>query len=115
MKDNFKYAQAYIEQGNRRFSRGCYRKAEESYKLALLYEPNLSKAYINLGLTYWKMGKFEEALTELEEGQALHPTNKNVSGYIEAVEKILEQNVGKRAEPRGLFAKIKSILPYSSS
>jgi len=109
--DNFKYAQTYVEQGNRRFSRGCYKKAEKSYKLALLYDPNLSKAYINLGLTYWKMGRFREALVELEEGQALHPTNKNISGYIEAIEKILEES---EEEPKGFFAKIKSVLPSVS-
>src|SRR5271168_1543860 len=45
---------------------GLYEEALPEYKIALKQSPNLKGARLNLALVYYKMGKLDDAATQLE-------------------------------------------------
>jgi len=115
MQGESKYAQAYIEIGNQHFSRGRYKKALKAYKMSILYDPNFSTSYLNLGITYWKLGFLEDALEELEEAFSLHPMNGKISEYIEIVSEELARKKTVLGGNSGNFiSRLKSVFSTNS-
>ena len=55
--------------------KGRFAEAEVSYKRAILLNPNLDKAYNNLGITLQELGRFQEAKDSYKQAIKLKPDN----------------------------------------
>lgn len=61
-------AEEWNERGNQALMDGDFQKAIEAYKKAISLEPGFGKAYINLGLAYFRQGNYHLAETFYKKG-----------------------------------------------
>ena len=57
---------AQAQFGVSKAQKGDYRGAIQSYKRAIAIDPNLPGIYLDLGLAYFKLGSFREAIAAFE-------------------------------------------------
>jgi outer membrane protein assembly factor BamD len=80
--------QNYYAQGQLNFANHEYRAAIENYQYVIdkfPFSPYAEDAEMKIGLAYYQMGKWEQAIAALDDFQHMHPTSKNlelVSYYI---------------------------------
>src|SRR6266516_1328373 len=53
-----------------------YREAIESYQRAIAIDPNLPGIYLNLGLAWFKLGDFREAIAAFDKENAKAPSDR---------------------------------------
>lgn len=66
-----------VEQGERNFRAGYVAEAEERYRLALSFDNTDYVVHQNLGLTYVRLGRVDEALHHFEKALAFPPRTAN--------------------------------------
>jgi len=66
-------AERYAEEGQRALGEGRYSDAEQSYAKLRQLEPGIAEIHANLGLIYFKEGKFEQAVPALRQALKLKP------------------------------------------
>lgn len=66
-----KDTRVWIIYGNYLYKREMYEKSVVRYKEALKISPNYAEAHYNVGLVYFKMGQYEDALASAKEAYAL--------------------------------------------
>lgn len=71
-------AQTYVERGNRFFDEGRFEDASINYRKALQKNPHLSEAMYRLALADIKVGRIEQAYSELNRAKALSPQNQPI-------------------------------------
>ncbi len=82
--------ESYYAQGQFGFTNHEYRHAIESFQDVIdkfPFSPYAEDAEIKIGLAYYKLGEYEQAIASLDDFQRMHPTSKNlelVSYYIAA-------------------------------
>jgi len=54
-----------LRQANESFNEGQYDKAINDYNTVIAKYPDLTEAYFNRGMTYYKKGKLDEAISDL--------------------------------------------------
>ena len=64
------------------FKQGDYQKALEHFQLALKNNSRFLDAYQNLGVTYLKIGKKEEAREIIEAGLQINPNSKILQSLL---------------------------------
>ncbi len=87
------------------FSKGCdyddhvatYDQAIFSYQKALKIDPHYADAYNNLGVLYYKKGKYREAIEELKKATEITPDYPGVQ-FLEKSISELEREVEKRPD-----------------
>ena len=72
LKDDLRIL-SYYNLGNVYADLGDYENAIQSYKLAIKFDPSLSKPHNNLGLAYAALGKLSEAANEFSQAVRLKP------------------------------------------
>jgi tetratricopeptide (TPR) repeat protein len=83
-----------ITRGNLEQERKNYRKAEEEYRRALMFDPSEARAYYALGNLYFEQGRFPEAIQAYKESVRIKPNDsvarKNLGTAYEAQRKYSE-------------------------
>ncbi len=76
---NPSYADAHNNLGSLHYRRGDFKKAVNSYTLALKYQPELVEAILNRGMALRKLFQFERAFNDFRKAMILAPTAFNKS------------------------------------
>ncbi len=84
---------AYIEAKN-------YKKAIDVLKEGTIYEGKKAPIYINLAISYRKIGDLERAMKYLEDAKKIDPKNPSIDRYIEELKKEMERGA---LSTEGLF------------
>jgi uncharacterized Ntn-hydrolase superfamily protein len=71
-----------IDEAEEIFTQGNHKKAIATIKKAIELNPNSDDAYVDLGMTYTKMGKTQEARKAFNEAISLNPNMKKVIGQL---------------------------------
>lgn len=99
-------AQTYANLGAAYRMVGDNLQAQDNYKHSLRLNPNQFNAWLGLGLIAQKMGKLDEAITDLSRSVELQPTAR---GYL-ALGQALAQN-GRIAEARAAYEQALKLSP----
>nr|XP_009921233.1 PREDICTED: intraflagellar transport protein 88 homolog isoform X1 [Haliaeetus albicilla] len=89
---------ALTNKGNTVFANGDYEKAAEFYKEALRNDSSCTEALYNLGLTYKKLNRIEEALDCFLKLHAILRNSAQVLHQIANIYEIMEKNPKKAIE-----------------
>ena len=84
----------YLDRANESFARGDLRTAEIEYKNVLQLDSSISEAVGNIGLIYYRQGRFAEAYPFLNQARTLAPDNLSYRSKFSA----LMQQVGMLQE-----------------
>ena len=87
----------YYQLGNLYYERENYLKAAENYQEAVGLDPKLHKAFFNLGLSYMKLKKNDNAETVFDTVVKLNPPNIDDASYMLAR---AQNNLGKNEKCR---------------
>lgn len=71
----------YYAQGQLNFTNGEYNAAVENYQYVIdkfPFSPFAEDAEMRIGLSYYKMGEYAQAIAALDDFQRMHPTSKNL-------------------------------------
>jgi Flp pilus assembly protein TadD len=71
-----------IDEAEEVFTQGNHKKAIATIKKALELNPNSDDAYVDLGMTYMKMGKTQEARKAFNKATSLNPNMKTVISQL---------------------------------
>ena len=92
-----------------------YRGAIDAYQRAIAIDPKLPGIYLNLGLAWFKLGNFREAITAFDRENARAPSDRvttllgmsyyGLGQYREAAER-LKPHCGRAARKCGTFVSI---------
>ena len=72
-------ATLYLGRGNAYFSLGKHNLALADYQNAIFLLPKKANGYIERGVTFYYMGRFEEAVKELDKAAQIEPGSRAVS------------------------------------
>jgi tetratricopeptide (TPR) repeat protein len=76
-------AQEVVEQANKAYSEGDFRKAAELYQSAIDENGESAAAYYNLGNAYYRLNQIAPALLNYERALLLDPGNKDIRFNLE--------------------------------
>jgi len=71
-----------IDEAEEIFTQGNHKKAIATIKKAIELNPNSDDAYVDLGMTYTKMGKTQEAIKAFNKATSLNPNMKTVISQL---------------------------------
>ncbi|PKL90690.1 MAG: hypothetical protein CVV21_11685 [Candidatus Goldiibacteriota bacterium HGW-Goldbacteria-1] len=74
--------------GNARFNIGDFKTAEENYLISLQLDPNYVSSWHNLGVVYYKTGRYSEALQAFRKIKEIDPSRTDLNSIIAVLEKI---------------------------
>ena len=75
----------YLDRANESFARGDLRTAEIEYKNVLQLVSSISEAVGNIGLIYYRQGRFAEAYPFLNQARTLAPDNLSYRSKFSAL------------------------------
>jgi len=102
-------AVAHVNSGWAYFKKGALRQAEEQFRAALNYQPDLPEAHHNLGLVYTRLREHNRAVQEFREAIRFRPSYVEAHagmGYV-----LLE--MGRKDEARSAFERVIALAPES--
>ena len=101
-----------VEQGERNFRAGYVAEAEERYRLALSFDNTDYVLHQNLGLTYVRLGRVDEALHNFEKALAFPPRSANAQRgfFIARAATHIARLLYARGEYAGAAAKLATAL-----
>ncbi len=68
-------AGTYVNRGSIKFYRGDFDGAQQDFEQAIDLAPTLGETYVNRGAALQRMGLYAEAVSEIDRGLALQPSN----------------------------------------
>jgi Flp pilus assembly protein TadD len=71
-----------IDEAEEIFTQGNHKKAIATIEKAIELNPNSDDAYIDLGMTYTKMGKTQEAREAFKKATSLNPNMETVISQL---------------------------------
>jgi Flp pilus assembly protein TadD len=71
-----------VDEAEEIFTQGNHKKAIATIKKAIELNPNSDDAYVDLGMTYTKMGKTQEARKAFNKATSLNPNMKTVISQL---------------------------------
>ena len=84
---------AHISEGNRVYEKSKYTDAEVDYKKALEKNPKSKEAQFNLGNSYYKQQRFDEAMREYgNSGASLHSPEERAQSYYNTGNALYQSN-----------------------
>lgn len=102
-----KGALAAANQGLQSAQQGQYREAIAAYRRALALDPQLGGLPLNLGLAYFKLGEFQNAIAPLEQAHAQQPTSQTGT--------LLALSYAGAGRPREAAARLKLLVDAQPS
>lgn len=93
-------ARARFIEANQLFEAGKYPEALAEYLRALDLEPTSVEILNNLGNTYYRLGRYDEAKTVLSKASQLDPENEMVRGNLEAL--VMTEDAQRTGEMKAL-------------
>ncbi|WP_019500121.1 tetratricopeptide repeat protein [Pseudanabaena sp. PCC 6802] len=108
---NLSEAEIYFEEGNRLNRQNQLEAAVKNYQQSIALQPDMAKAYGNLGLTLSRLGQLAAATSSYKQAIALEPNNIDIRYNLGAI--LLKQNLLTEAEQT--FRAILQIIPNHSN
>jgi tetratricopeptide (TPR) repeat protein len=102
----------YVENGNKYFDRGKYKEALIMYKNALKRDPMYGEAYYRAALAEIHLGRFLEAMNDLN--RAIEKQPENLDAYVRLANILLTGYAEDQRRPKVLLDELKSLADRMS-